>query len=39
MLKLLALAIGAESVSWLEVLVAVSLAVVAWFALVIVLSI
>lgn len=38
-LRLLALAIGAESVSWLEVLIAVSLAVVAWFALVIVLSI
>ena len=37
-LKLLSLAVGAE-VSWTEVLIAVSLAVVAWFALVLILSI
>lgn len=36
-LKLLSLAIGAE-VSWLEVVTAISLAVVAYFGLVIVLS-
>lgn len=36
-LRLLSLAVG-EQVSWLEVITAISLAVVAWFALVIVLS-
>lgn len=36
-LKLLSIAVGAE-VSWLDVVLALSLAVVAWFALVIVLS-
>lgn len=38
MLKLLSLAVGAD-VTWSEVLLALSLAVVAWFGLVIVLSI
>lgn len=37
-LKLLSIAVGAE-VSWLEVITAISLAVVAYFGLVIVLSI
>jgi hypothetical protein len=38
LLRLLALAVGAE-VTWSEVLLALSLAVVAWFGLVVVLSI
>jgi hypothetical protein len=37
-LRLLSLAVG-EQVSWLEVLTAISLAVVAWFSLVLILSI
>jgi hypothetical protein len=37
-LKLLSLAVGAE-VTWLEVLLALALSVVAWFGLVLVLSI
>lgn len=39
LLRLLALAIGADSVSWLEVITALSLAVVAYFGLVVILSI
>lgn len=39
MLKLLALAIGVERITWAEVVLALSLSVVAYFFLVIVLSI
>lgn len=39
MLKLLALAIGVDSVSWLEVITALSLAVVFYVGLVMILSI